>query len=473
MNLTPKILMLSLITQGGALAATWTHQWKPSLGEKTVEATVCPMKYDKKWAYTIELDDGDLKTAQLAPDFFSQFQFTDAPPGQPGGKPMPVVGSLALYQYRLGINSAYVDLEQTHEVVNKGWAVANHSYTHKGRTFGDPPEILTPEEIQTELFWSQTLWEHDLGSAPTHFVYPNGYTGYTDFLDAFGLVSGSRAGGTGGLNLEKMGDDFKSIPRAYLDEGAWTGEHAKSDPMASFPKHGPAEGDLIIDFTHAIATDPESPNQQRWKERLTNISSQYGAGGTDEFWSAPTQDVIAYWRAAKTAEVKAAPGSLTVTIPEDLPGTPLTLRMEGVSASTEIPVPEGGSIYRQGTTVWLTTPIIGKPGAKPQTPKVKRIYQGDAQPSIVLDSPQRIAAVRVRQHGDPTPDRVVTVNITTPDGTVQELGTQTQRDTFMSGFHLFASTPSKEAPLAASVETTDFPSIKEIEIWALDDGKTE
>ncbi len=476
MKLTPQILMLTLLAQGGAVAASWTHQWKPAPNEKQVQVTVAPLKYDKKWAYAIELDDGDVSTSQMAPEFFSQFQFTDAPPGLPGGKTMPVVGSLALFLYRVGINSAYVDLEQTREIVDKGWAVANHSYAHKGRTYGDPPEILTPEEIKTDHFWSQTLWEHEMGQAPSHFVYPNGYIGYAEFLNEFGLVSGSRAAGTGGVNLENMGEDFSSIPRCYLDEGAWANGHGKGDPMASFPKDGPVEGDLIIDFTHAISSDPESPNQKRWKERLTSIVTDYGAGGRDEFWSAPTQEVIAYWRAAKAAAVQATPGSLTVTIPDELPGTPLTIRMEGVPEATEIPVPEGGSLYRKGTTVWLTTPMIGKPGAPSQNPVVKRIYKGEPQPSIVLDSPQRIAAVRVRQHGNPTPEGVLTVNITTPAGTVQEFGTQPQRTTFMSGFHLFASTPTKEAPLAASVEPHFDPSIKEVEIWALDEtgsGKRE
>ena len=47
----------------------------PTGNEGGISATVCPLKYDKKWAYAIELDDGTVPTGTFAPDFFSKFQF--------------------------------------------------------------------------------------------------------------------------------------------------------------------------------------------------------------------------------------------------------------------------------------------------------------------------------------------------------------------------------------------------------------
>lgn len=464
-------LLLVLLTSG-ARAATWSQSWAPAANEKGIRATVCPLKYDKKWAYAIELDDGTTETALLAPDFFAAYHYTDAPPGEPNGKLMPVLGSLAIYPYRTEGNNTFLTFDQLREIGKKGWAVANHSYSHKGRTYGDPPEILTPEQIKEELFWSQTLFAHELGRAPTHFVYPNGYTAYSNSLGTFGMASGSSVGGKGGVSLEKMGENFLSIPRHYLDEGHWTGQYMKGEPMAGFPANGPAEGDLIIDFTHNISPDPESANQKRWKERLDSISTQFGAGGADELWSAPTQDVIAYWRAAKAAEVALAPGKLSVSVPDALPGTPLTIRLEGVPPGTNIPVPPGGSLYRKGSTVWLTTPMIGTPGSAAPDPQVKRIYKGPPQPSIVLDSPQRIAAVRVRQHGDPAPDRQLKVDLTKPDGSAENFAAQTQQANYITATQLFSSIPNREAPLAKSIEITSIPSIKEVEIWVQDDPVT-
>ena len=450
-------------------AATWSHSWPP-VGSG-IRASVCPLKYDKKWAYAIELDDGSAETGRFAPGFFSEFHFTDAPPGAGKGKPMPVVGSLALYPYRVGANSTFLSFDDVREICGKGWAAANHSYAHKGKTYGTSPEILTPEQIREDLFWSQTIFAQELGRAPAHFVYPNGYLGYGEMLGAFGLVSGSLVGGKGGVSLEKMGEDFRLITRCYLDEGAWTNPSAKGDPMAGFPPNGPAEGDLIIDFTHGISTDPSSANLKRWRERLSALAQKFGAGGADEFWSAPTGDVVSYWRAAKAAEVKVAPGKLSVSLPDSLPGTPLTIRLEGVPQGTDIPVPEGGSLFRKGGTVWITTPVIGTPGAAAPKPAVKRIYKGPPSPSIGLDSPQRIAAVRIRQHGDPTPDRKMKVDITSPDGSAKSFGVQAEQATYISGTSLFSSTPNSEAPLAKSVEITSSPAIKEVEIWVLDDPK--
>ncbi len=465
----PRLALLLVLLASSARAATWSQSWTPAPGEKDIRAAVCPLKYDKKWAYAIELDDGTSETALLAPDFFADYHYTDAPPGEPNGKALPVVGSLALFPYRIEGNNTFLTFDQIREICKKGWAAANHSYSHKGRTYGDPPEILTPEQIKEELFWSQTIFAHELGRAPTHFVYPNGYTAYSDSLAAFGMASGSSVGGKGGVNLEKMGENFLSISRCYLDEGAWTNQYAKGETMAGFPRNGPAEGDLIIDFTHGISPDPASANQKRWKERLGTITTEFGAGGADEFWSAPTEDVIAYWRAAKAAEVQVAPGKLSVTVPDALPGTPLTIRLEGVPPGTNIPVPPQGSLYRKGSTVWITTPVIGLPGAAAPNPLVKRVYKGPPQASIVLDSPQRIAAVRVRQHGNPAPDLQLKVDLTKPDGSVENFATQTQQTNYITATQLFSSIPNREAPLAKSVEITSIPSIKEVEIWVLDD----
>ena len=268
-----------------------------------------------------------------------------------------------------------------------------------------------------------------------------------------------------------MGDNFLSLPRCYLDEGAWTNPYRMGAPMDGIPTGGPAEGDLIIDFTHDLSPDPDSANQKRWRERLATLADIFGADGKDEFWSAPTEDVISYWRAAKAAEAKLAPGILSVSLPDTLPGTPLTIRLEGVPANANIPAPAGGSISRKDSTVWITTPVIGTPGAAPLTPPVKQVFKGPPAPSIPLDSPRRIAAVRVRQHGNPTPDRQLNVNVTRPDGSSENFSAQTQPDTFVSGTHVFSSVPNREAPLAKSVEITSDPSIKEVEIWAVDEPK--
>lgn len=434
--------------------------------EENISATVAPLKYGKKWAYTVEIDDQPRDVGLFAPGFFAAYKFTDAPPGVKGGKALPVVGGMAVYLTKMGANETVLDYDDLREIQGKGWGVINHSYLHKGRTYGNPPDPQTPEQMRNDLFWSQAILATETGNgrAPTHFVYPNGYKPYAGHLAEFGLVSGSLVGGSGGKNLAADTTDLKFLNRNYLDEGAWKGGSGKGDPMAGIPEGGPAEGDLIIDFTHLMDLSPDSENQKRWTERLKTLTERFGAEGSDEFWSAPTGEVVNYAQAAKVATVQAGPGSLSVTLSDDKPGSAITVQLQGVPESTQIPVPEGGAVYRDGSTVWVTSPMIGLPGTA--GPKVKKIFQGAPEAAISLDKPARIAAVQVRQHGPPC-ELTVQANLT--DGTTRELGRVEPAAGFTSATHLISTVPLTEAPLAQSVEISTNPGFKEVTIWALED----
>lgn len=455
-----------------ASAAQWTWTWKPAADEKNVTATVCPFKYDKKWGYAVELDDGNHDTDAFAPDFFAQYKYTDAPPGLPGGKPQPVVGDFAIYLYAIGCNSAYLSIDEIRNFQTKGWGIANHSYFHRGHAY-NPPEILSPEEFREDLYWSQALDAVELGHgrAPSDFVYPNGYRDYSKYLEQFGIVSSTLVGGESrSLSSEKTNLLF--LDRAYLDEGFWTSQYAKGDPLNGFLKSdgsGPAPGDIVIDFTHFIDPKPDSVNQKRWQARLEKISSQYGAGGTDEFWSAPVQDIVNYYRAAKAAQVKVEPGKLDVSIPNLLPGSPLTIKLENVPADTTIPAPEGGSVYRKDSTVWITSPMIGLPGASPPTPAIKMVHQGPVNGTVQLDKPEKIAGVRIKQNGHPLD---LKVDLILPDGTVKNLGEHKQTKPWVGGYELFSLVPNAEPIVAQTIQISPAKDdgLKEVEVWAIDDS---
>lgn len=451
-------------------AASWTWTWTPGAGEKPT-ATVSPMKYGKKWGYTVELDDGNRETGMFAPGFFEQFKYTDAPPGVKGGQPMPVVGSYAIIAGSIGSNPTVMNWDDLRANLAKGWGVSSHSYYHKGKTYGNPPEILTPEQVREDLFWSQALFAQEIGSgrAPTHFVYPNGYKPYAEFLKEFGFASGSLVGGSGSNNPAK-GGDLLLMPRAYLDEGAWTNQFQKGDPMAAFPANGPEEGAVMIDFTHGINTKPESANQRRWKTRLETIAKQWGAEGTDEFWSAPSGDLVNYGIAAKQAKVSASPGKVEVSLPDEIPGSALTVKLAGIPESTTIPVPPGGAVYRQGTTVWLTTPVIGAVGTAAPTPAVKRIYQGPAEQPVTLPSTVKVAAVRVMQSGRPTKGVPLKVDLILLDGSRKALGEINQDDkSWLNGTAVISAVPNGAPIEAKGVEVSAGDKLnKEIEVWAVE-----
>lgn len=453
-------------------AAEWTWTWQASTAEKDAQVVICPMQYDKKWGYAIEIDDQPQITGTFAPDFFAQFQYSEAPPGVSGGKLHPVVGSMAIFPACVGANSTYLSFDDLRAIQKKGWGVVNHSYFHRGRSYGDPPETLTPEQMKEDLFWSQTIIAHENenGRAPSHFVAPNGYRAWEPLLGSFGLVSVSAVGGSGGRNLESPKANLLNLSRAHLDENKWTGQWGKSDPMLDFPAEGPISGDLIIDFTHGMNPDPASDNQRRWKTRLETVTSKYGVIGSDEMWSAPTEQIVNYTRAAKAAQVKLSPGKVAVTLPDNLPGSAITLRITGMPEAVQIPVPEGGCVYRKGTTVWITSPMIGLPGAPAPQPLVKRVYQGDAAAEIQLKKPARIACVQIRQHGAPiTP---LKVDLVLPDGSTKSLGEEMQTRPFISKTTLFSTIPNSEPIKADKVRITagaNLKSLKGIEVWAVEE----
>ncbi len=446
----------------------WVYTWSATPADSSIRASICKMKYGKKWAYCVELDDGDCQTGLFAPDFFAQFRYTDAPPGVHGGKSMPVVGDLAINLFPLGVNRKTLNSNDLSLIQEKGWGISNHSYYHAGHSWGESPEILSKEQIRNDLFWSQTILAKQYlnGVAPTHFVYPNGYTDYANYFCEFGITSGSLFSGTGGRNLyQKDQSNLLYLTRSYLDEKVWS---KNNNSLLDIPDDGFEEGDLQIDFTHAINNSSYSNNQKRWKERLSFLEQHYGAKGSDEFWSAPPGTVINYTRAVQAAKVEVTAGVLKVGFPYHLSGTPLTIKLEHVPENTDMPTPDGGILYRQAGTVWITTPTIGAPGNSAPKPVVKEIYRGVIVPYVKLSAPAKIAAIQIKTHGKPVD---LAVYIKLPNDTIELWGNIKASSDYTMGYHLLASVPNGDAITAKGLQIKVEPNhcFHEIVIWALDE----
>lgn len=459
------VIVAALSLAASLQAAEWSFGLPPIHPAPSVSVT--PLLYGKTWGYAVEIDDGPVDTLRYA-DFFAAYKWTDAPPGIPGGRERPIIGSAAIIAGSVGANPKALSWDQIKELIDRGWGIANHSYSHKGRTFGDPPEILTPEEMREELFWSQAIIgaKSGLGRAPTHMVYPNGYTAYGAHLEEFGMRSGSLVGGSGrGLTSPKT--DLKKFGRMYLDEGYWA-KWGKGNAMMGFPDSGePPPDELIIDFTHGMNADPESVNSKRWKERMDTITSRYGKDGTNTFWNAPAEEIINYKFAAAKAEVKIVNNTLRVALPDDIPGSALTLKLENVPASAKIGAPEGGVVYRQDTTVWLTTPVIGKPGAPLPKPGIKLLHKVPVG-KFELPAPARIAGVIVQHGGKPVEDTEVRADVTTLDGKTETIASRTLTGgKYANGAMLLSAVPNREAPLAKAVTVTTGPTLRTMEIWVV------
>jgi len=451
-----------------AHAADWTYSWTPATGDVAPTVDVTPLKYGKTFAYAVEIDDCPASTRSVVLPLLSAHHFTDAPPGVVGGNPLPFVGGVAVMMQRLGGNETYLSVDDLKHLQSVGWGLINHSYWHAGRTYGTPPEILSEEQIKTDLFWSQSILASHApdGRAPSHFVYPNGYTAYNTQLQSFGLYSGSRVGGSNRATVDNADLKLMDLNRAYLDEGAWQA-HGKGEPMHGFPDE-PAPGQFLIDFTHNIDSDESSDNHKRWTQRLATIEQRFGQPGKDSVWCAPTGDVVDYTLARRAAIVQSRAGEIRVTLPDDVPGAPLTLKIEGVGEAVELKSPAGGVVYRSGTTVWLTTPLIGLRASTAPTPKVVCAYEGDAV-NVKFPTPVQIAAVRILQAGEVPDTYAFKLDAVNADGTTTSLLTP---DTPAPGkawgvWKLYDVVPNRPAVRASGVNLAPDPAFKQMQVWVV------
>jgi hypothetical protein len=444
------------------MTTEWTFTWEPGREERAPTATICPLKYDKKWAYAFEIDDGPTSAVTVSLPLLQMFTYTDAPPGVPGGKPMPFVGTAAIYPLRIGTgNETFLSWEQVHQLRDKGWGIVNHSYWHSGYGWA-PAGTLTPTQLRDELYWSQTILaaEGENNRSTSHFVYPNGYMAYKPYLKEFGLYSASRVSGKP-HNLRDPGLDFIDMDRNYLDEGVWV---KANDVMQGFPATL-RSGDLVIDFTHGMEANPQSANHRRWIERLTQLTTRYGRTGDDTVWCAPTSEIVEYTLAARAAVVQCQRGRLTVRRPTALPGAALTLKLSGVDPHSRIIAPPGGRLYRQGDQVWITTPVLGRPGVPPPAPLLKRIYVGPVQ-NVTLAKPARIAGIRVLQRGEPKPGFHLQIGLITPQGHTEPF-LDTPPGTNWGAWLLYPIAPHRPAISAQGIQINSDPVLLQMEVWAI------
>ena len=181
--------------------------------------------------------------------------------------------------------------------------------------------------------------------------------------------------------------------------------------MRSFPSPRPKDGDMFIDFTHRI-NKPGTENYQRWEKRLTNIEKQFGKNGDDSMWAADSEKILGYFTASKKAELKLGEKGFSISIPDGIPGSALTIVLSKVAKSAKFPPPKGGSVYRQGDKVWITTPMIGKPGIPLPKPAIKLAYKGKIKENITFEKAIKFAAIRLLQCGSIDKDYKLDIKIT-------------------------------------------------------------
>ena len=472
-NINYVLHIVALLTAGRLTGAEWAWTWQSAPGDKPPTGQICTLKYGKTWAYAIELDDGPKWARPFAVPFLAEYQYTDAPPGVPGGTKRPFVGSVAVIVGVTGNNDACASWDDLTGLLQAGWGVMNHSYDHRANDWSGPSAKLTPQQARTDAFWSQTILAAKLpgGRAPTGAVYANGYTDYNrdNALAVCGIAIATRVGSGSPRNVLNPKTKWMDFTRSYLDEKVWSNEWNKSDPMADFPVNSnasPATNNLVIDFTHEIDRKPESANQQRWRTRLKTIQSRWGSGGADNLWCAPTAEVADYVHAAKAAKLTITPGRLVIALPDEIPGSALTVRLSGLPAAANLKAPEGGALYRQGDAVVLTTPRIGQWGSTAPVSHVRCIYDGPAV-SVDFEKPMAVAGVTLRVFGNPASALPYRLAVRTSDGE-RVFAERTVGPGWVVGGHLCPIIPTAQAITGTGISVKSAEPLKEMAVWALD-----
>lgn len=454
---------VAALLASSASATTWKCALPIARGEKAPKVEICALKYGKIWAYAFEQDDSPASTLTVSQPFFAKYQWNDAPPGVAGGRNWPFVGTAAVILGSVGSNDSVLSFGQIARLQTLGWGIANHSFWHSGIHW-DAAQRNTPEQNRRELFWSQTFFAELVGQgrAATHFVYPNGDYNYAPFLGEYGLLSGSLVAGSSPRNTLDSKLDWLHFSRSYLDEPVWskTGETMQDFPAA------PQVGDFLIDFTHGMDADAESPNRKRWAARLEQISQKWGPRGDNSMWVAPSPEVVNYRLAARAAKAKIEAGQVSIELPEGAPGSALTLKISGLSANSKPKTPAGATAYRRGDTLWLTTPLIGEVGAPAPSPRVRRIYDGEVK-NLSWDKPVAIAAVRIKRSGAISPGYELKIRAATPAGETQIGAASRAELEKVWGYQMFATLPDRAAISTKELRVAGDAGLSRMEVWAV------
>jgi hypothetical protein len=475
--LSGRVFLLSALglLAGHLSAAEWSWSWTPAPDDRIPTAQVCTFKYGKTWAYAVEIDDGPKWVQSFAVPFLAKYYYSEAPPGVAGGQRQPFVGSASVIVGLTGNNDAALNWEDLKLLLEAGWGVMNHSFDHRAKGWSGPSALLSDSQALEDAFWSQAVLAGRLpgGRAPTAAVYANGYTDYNrnDALGSCGVGIATRVGGSSPRDVLSPRVNWMDFTRSYLDEKVWSNEWNKSQPMADFPgaeQSGPAANSLVIDFTHVIESKPSSANQERWRTRLKTIEDRWGAGGADTLWCAPTAEVADYVRAAKAATVSVASGRLLVSLPDKLPGSALTLRVSGIGANAAVKAPVGGALYRQGDALVVTSPRIGRWGAPPPAPRLKRIYDGPAT-SVDFGKPCAVAGVTLRIFGNPQAALPYRLAVRTPGGE-QAFADGTVGPGWVVGGRLCPIVPNRSAITGTGLVVSGAEPLQAMTVWAIDSG---
>ena len=252
--------------------------------------SLAALKDDKLWAYSLTFDDGRLSVYQYALPELTRYGYRAA---------IAVIGGWL--DLPNALEQGYCRAEELTQVLAAGWSLFNHSYTH-----GSINSISLGEALNCQ----EAISRHLSGYHPSVFTVPDTNAEvdrrWKPIIDSnIPLL---------GLQVMQFSTGWEGNPFAIVDSIMFSNATYKMGRLDIANGARPPQG--YFDDAHGRATsgtpqhtwislhghdpNPLSSDPERVREWCSLAESTaylyhaYGAGGTDEVWMAPADEVFQY-----------------------------------------------------------------------------------------------------------------------------------------------------------------------------------
>jgi len=271
--------------------------------------TIAPIKDDKRWAFSLTLDDGEISVYSYALPELQHYGYRAA---------TAAIGIwLDAENPENAENPNYVAMypQYCHEpellaLIDEGWSIFNHSYLQSGA-----PSDINYESAET----TQRLIEDKLnGFKCSVFTVPLTspeidalwIDAIDHWPDALGLYLMQLSTGGGGLSLVdlplELPETLYHMGRANILDWMGRNGHTYFEEAHAYAMQTPAQHTWVSLHGHNIQYDKDWP---ALADALATLYNIYGGGGPDEVWVAPADVVFQYQVVRSYAEVTVSEGT--------------------------------------------------------------------------------------------------------------------------------------------------------------------
>ncbi len=240
---------------------------------------ICDWKYGKRWVYSITYDEALVELHEHAVPIHEEY-------GVPGH--IEAVSGHIGVERQIGASSYngfhHMSGEQMREMVDRGWGVGNHSWSH---------ENITPETVELEVGKGKEVLEEAIGGPVDLYCSPGNNTNMADHV----LEACRKHGYLGAMSLtdalNRPEDELFWLNRTALHDQYYEPFYSEYDPFRNI-RHAQVDAGWIIDYCHCPLPEVVHRNKDCSSGQLRSRFETVLAEGGEEVWCAVPEEVIYY-----------------------------------------------------------------------------------------------------------------------------------------------------------------------------------